>query len=610
MGAYSAWVTGLLSDGARPASVSLDRTLLVADFEPEPSDLERHLGGTPRAMALPAAPENPLAGVEYFRFRTGTNPIEWDAVDAIRRGLDTVAFFLPPRDVHGRTLLHLRRLGVRRVLLPARRGLVIRSPLLLAVRRKLGTLARTTLRKLGLAEGSMSEQQCREVLSFAAPRRLAPAANRPLRIVYFVNSLNSGGAERQVCHAAVGQKERGHDVRVLVRQALVGDDAHYLPLLAEKGIRAGRIGARRDPAFAAAWRRSGPSAVVFDRLPPELREAAADLCGELLARPADVLHCHVDDANVPGAVAGCLAGTPGVVLSFRNGNPTNFPGLFRPWMRPWYRAVLGRRGICLSANSEIGARDYEHWLGLPPGSVPVVRNGFVPPALPAPSDAARWRRQQGIPPDAPVVAGVFRLEAEKRPLYFLECVDRLRRVVPGLRVLLAGVGSLEEQVCARVVALGLGGVVTPLGRRDDVPAILCAADVLLLVSDWEGTPNVVLEAQHCGCVPVATDAGGTREALEHGRTGLLVGRDDLDGAVRAVAGLLADADLRRRLAAAGPDFVRRRFSPRALDDANLRLYQTALGDGEGSACNFFTDDVETAAAPGPERTVRPSASGV
>jgi glycosyltransferase involved in cell wall biosynthesis len=430
-----------------------------------------------------------------------------------------------------------------------------------------------------------------------------------LRIVYFVNSLNAGGAERQVCHSAVGQQARGHEVHVLVRQALVGNDAHYLSLLSQNGIEVRRIGTRLDSSFPEAWRRSGLDASLLGRFPPDLRAVVADLAGELLTRPPDVLHCHVDDANVPGVVAGCVTGVPGIVLSFRNGNPTNFPGLVRPWMHAWYRAVVGRPGVCLSANSEMGARDYEHWLGLTPRSVPVVRNGFVRPRLPDRAVVARWREEQGIPVEAPVVAGVFRLEAEKRPLHFLECVRHLTRLVPGLRVLLAGVGSLEKQVRARVRARGLEHSLVLLGRREDVPMILSASDVLLLVSSWEGTPNVLLEAQHCGCVPVATDVGGTREALDDGRTGLLVTPDDLDGTVRAVAGLLRDDDRRRRLAEAGSEFVRRRFSPEALDASNLRLYQTALHCGEGSACNFFSDDVQPTAASTPARTGRPSATG-
>src|SRR5207249_229665 len=92
----------------------------------------------------------------------------------------------------------------------------------------------------------------------------------------------------------------------------------------------------------------------------------------------------------------------------------------------------------------------------------------------------------------------------------------------------------------RLADAGLGDTVLLLGQRRDVPHLLAASDVLLLTSDWEGTPNVLLEAQHCGCVPVATDAGGTREAVRPGETGLLVGRDGRGDAVRCalVAGYL------------------------------------------------------------------------
>jgi glycosyltransferase involved in cell wall biosynthesis len=266
------------------------------------------------------------------------------------------------------------------------------------------------------------------------------------------------------------------------------------------------------------------------------------------------------------------------VLSFRNGNPTHFPGLLRPWMLPGYQAVLGRPGLRLCSNSAMGARDYERWLGLPGGSVPVVRNAFEPPAVPSPEEALRWRRELGIAAEAPVVAAVFRLQPEKRPLFFLDCIDELRRRVPRLRVVLAGVGVLEQEVRRRITEVGLGDTVLLLGQRRDVPLILAGSDVLLLTSDWEGTPNVLLEAQHCGCVPVATDAGGSREALEPDVTGRLVALEDRDGAVRAVAELLADPERRRQMARAGRALVAERFAPAALYDATLRLYRAALAD--------------------------------
>jgi glycosyltransferase involved in cell wall biosynthesis len=155
---------------------------------------------------------------------------------------------------------------------------------------------------------------------------------------------------------------------------------------------------------------------------------------------------------------------------------------------------------------------------------------------------------------------------------------KLRDLVPGLRVVLAGVGELESAVRRRIAELDLERVIILLGQRSDVPLLLAASDVLLLVSDWEGTPNILLEAQHCGCVPVATDAGGSREAMAPGETGMIVGLHDLDGAVRAVTDLLHDSPRRRRMAAAGPAFVAAHFAPAALHQANMHLYQQALAD--------------------------------
>jgi glycosyltransferase involved in cell wall biosynthesis len=583
MGAYAAWLSGPLGDfaaaPARPPRLPLERTLLVSDFEPPTACLDNLLGGPPALMVLPSPPGKPLPGVRYHCFRTATNPIRWHAAvdEAIRGGVDAAAFFLPREEIHGQTLLRLRHLGVRRVVLMDNGRPRLVSPLTQALRCKAASFGKKILTKLGVSEGLMTEARCRAILAQAPPRRFVDL-DRPLRIAHFICSLNSGGAERQVCYAAVAQKQDGHDVRLLMRQAAVGDDAHYRYLIEPHGIPAERIGARWDESFPRAWRRSGLRPELFRLFPRELRVMVVDLLGELLTRPVDVLHCYVDDCNSVGVIAACLAGVPAVVLSFRNGNPTNFPGLLRPWMEPWYRATLGRPGVRLSSNSVMGARDYERWLGLPTDGTPIIRNAFHPFPVPSPEEALRCRAEHGIAADAPVVAGIFRLQPEKRPAYFVECVARLRERVPGLRVLMAGVGPLEAEVRAKVADYGLESAVLLLGQRSDVPRLLAASDVLLLVSDWEGTPNILLEAQHCGCVPVATDAGGSGESLDPGRGGVLVGLDDMSGTVDAVADLLGDPVKRRRMAAAGRAFVAERFAPRALRDGNMRLYRAALTD--------------------------------
>jgi glycosyltransferase involved in cell wall biosynthesis len=423
----------------------------------------------------------------------------------------------------------------------------------------------------------MTEAQGTAILQDAPPRAtVAPGAR--LRIAHFCTSLSSGGAERQACIAADLQRRRGHDVRVLTRLALVGEHAHYRFLLEPNGIPSRLIGSQWDDRFPAAWKANRLSEALFRRMPPDLAQTVADLVGELLTDPVDVLHCYVDDCNIPGAIAACLSGTPAVVLSFRNGNPSHFPGLLRPWMRPWYRVLYGRPGVRFASNSDVGARDYERWLKLDNGIVPVIRNAFVPPEIP-PVDLVRsWRQQLGIPLGAPLVAGVFRLHPEKRPLYFLECVRRLRNLLPQVRVVMAGVGELESLVRQRITDLGLADTVVLLGQRRDVPTILAGSDVMLLVSDWEGTPNVLLEAQYCGCAPVATAIGGSREAISPGETGLLVSLNDPEQTARAVAELLLDPERRRRMAATGRAMVVHRFAPRALYEGNDALYRDALSD--------------------------------
>src|SRR4051812_8405496 len=223
MGAYTAWLS--CAPSAAPPDVDPARTVLVSDYEPGRADLARLLGAIPHVLVLPADPERPLPGVAYYRYQTFTNPLRWGAAvdDAFRRGADTVAFLLPPHEVRGQTLLRLRGLGVRRVLLPEGGRLRSHSPWLLALWRRMATLGGRALRTLGAADPDrITEAAARSVFDQAPPRE-RPAGG-PLRVAHFVTSLNSGGAERQVCNAAVGQNRDGLDVRVLTRFSLVGDD--------------------------------------------------------------------------------------------------------------------------------------------------------------------------------------------------------------------------------------------------------------------------------------------------------------------------------------------------------------------------------------------------
>src|SRR5439155_691989 len=127
---------------------------------------------------------------------------------------------------------------------------------------------------------------------------------------------------------------------------------------------------------------------------------AVDSCRAFLARvgaerllqPPDVLHCWLDHANVVGLVGAKLAGTPAALLSLRGLSPRAAPRLATPWLEPWYRLAFELPGVCVVANSDAGARDYEAWLGLKRGTIGVLRNAFVPPPAPDAKAVADFRK--------------------------------------------------------------------------------------------------------------------------------------------------------------------------------------------------------------------------
>jgi glycosyltransferase involved in cell wall biosynthesis len=591
MGLYWSWVRDRLEGkdplegGDRPFLVRLrrglswafprplrpERTIVVAEFCPSRRLLEKHLGGMPARVALPFMPDSPLAGVAYAPLEMH-NPWQWGAeTDALVPGqIDTVAVFIPWAYVAGKTLLHWRRLGIRQCWF-LRDGFGVGLPPLWGAASKFYKALRRRWRKP--AETELPMESCRtflQTLGHVPPVR--PGGR--LRIAHFICSLSSGGAERQLCNLAVMQKRAGHQVRVLLEFRPSGRSGHYVPLLEAAGIRPEVVGAVWSPEILGRWSERAEAAMPL--LPRDLREPVMDLAAELLLAPADVLHCWLDRPNVAGLIAARMAGIPAVLLSLRNLSPQHSPHWLSMWMRPWYRVGSTLTGVGLAANAAAGARDYERWLELPSGRIEVLRNAFVPPPEPSAAEVAALRRELGLSGKEPVLAGVFRLDPEKRPLFFLDLVDRLRRLVPGLRVLLAGCGTLEKEVHREWQRRRLQGVVHLLGQRRDVPAILAASSVMLLVSEAEGTPNVSLEAQYLGCVPVVTDVGGSGETIVPNETGLLLAADDDKGLVQSVAGLFTNPDRREAMARKGRDWVLSQFNPGRVYEQTQATYAALL----------------------------------
>lgn len=163
---------------------------------------------------------------------------------------------------------------------------------------------------------------------------------------------------------------------------------------------------------------------------------------------------------------------------------------------------------------------------LPDARVSIVHN-----ALDAESYGRANATQARTAPDPSrrvVLLNVGRLSPEKGQDLLLEAVACLTADFPGLNLRFAGIGSLEASLKSLATDLGLADRVAFLGYVEDMPELYKNADIVVQSSLTEGLPNVVLEAALLGIPVLATDVGGTREVIEHGKSGWLIRPGSVD----------------------------------------------------------------------------------
>ena len=204
---------------------------------------------------------------------------------------------------------------------------------------------------------------------------------------------------------------------------------------------------------------------------------------------------------------------------------------------PADKRVLARFPRAVAVSSEIGRELVNH--GADPERVTVVLNGIDHRRFRRdPARVADARAALGARPGDLVIGAVGRLEPQKRFDLLLEAFAAITGRFPRARLFIVGDGSQRQALDAQVKALNLTGSCVLVGHTDDVVPAYHAFDLLVQSSDYEGTPNAVLEAMAFEVPIVATAAGGTAEIVRDGVDGRIVptGRPDLliDNVVRAL----------------------------------------------------------------------------
>lgn len=376
-------------------------------------------------------------------------------------------------------------------------------------------------------------------------------------IVMICGSLAPGGAERIVAMIYESLRRRHPEEKVsLWLFTDKGTDANglfYLPL----------TGATRDELTILDT--TPAISEPFSWLPPFLAMRSQQIYDELLKAKPRALHLTLDETNLTGGFAGLLAGVPRIVMHAHNMRPDDLHGsqeIAFGWERA-YRALLAREEVRFVNVAKVAADDYVSWMGLTGSDrVRVIHNGFdfsqFEPIDPA--ARAQLRSELGVPANAPVVGTALRFNGVKQPRVWLDAAKLILDKRPDVHFVLFGDGELLADSQDHAAAIGLGGAIHFAGRVSDLHRRLGILDVFMLSSRSEGLPNVLIEAQAAGVVPVTFDVGGCAETLIDGQTGRLVRDRTAEALAAEVLSALADDAWRNRARTAASQFVRDEFS--------------------------------------------------
>ena len=303
---------------------------------------------------------------------------------------------------------------------------------------------------------------------------------------------------------------------------------------------------------------------------PSLNDTLAVARLRRLGRRADVLHAH-------GLRAGALAalalgrrrrGRTRLVVTLHNltvgGRLTTLVG------DRLERLIARRADLVLAVSPDLAERARE--LGAPRVELAIIP--AVPPQQPTepdPSDPAA--PEEAWPQEGARLLTVARLAPQKGLPLLLEAAAILSREVDAGRLTaftwaLAGDGPGREQAAERIAAEQLP--VTLLGRRNDAPALMEVADIIVQTSLWEGQPLTIQEALRSGTAIVATDVGGTAVTA---RGGAVLVAPQAQAIAEALGTLLSDPEARSRAAERAHEAVGRLPG---LEDLAAQLRQTVL----------------------------------
>lgn len=378
-----------------------------------------------------------------------------------------------------------------------------------------------------------------------------------MKVLFVINSMGAGGAERSLAQMIPGFAQRGIESRIVCLtgdRTEVGTESANLPV---------------EYLSGGGW---------FSRL----RQVRSIIRRE----QPDVLHTTLFDSDIIGRIA--TVGRPTPVMTSLVNTSYDPSRLADPNVTPWklnaVRLIDGftarRFTDRFHALTEAVKTSNVAALGINPTRVSVVPRGRDRVWLGEPTTErkAAVRERLGIDADTPVVINVGRQEFQKGQDTLLRAAAVLRDTVPGVRVFVAGKeGNVTAELAALHRELALEDTVEFLGYRSDVPDLVTAADVFAFPSVYEGLGGAVIEAMALAKPVVASDIPVLAEVVSDGVSGVLTPAGDHGAFANAIAELLRDRATATAMGQKGYAIFEARYRLDAVNEAMADLFASMTG---------------------------------
>jgi glycosyltransferase involved in cell wall biosynthesis len=370
------------------------------------------------------------------------------------------------------------------------------------------------------------------------------------KVVLFIDSLENGGAQRQIVVLANVLHLRGYQVILLTYYP--GDQLSEF--LVSDRIR--RTLLPRHSKYDLGY---------FLRLYRYLRKERPDCLISYLSTP-----------NFWARVAGRPARVPRIITSERN------ISLAQRRSAALLERLLAPLSDAIVVNSHEGRQRLMD-LGISEGNLHVIYNGV---------DCGHFSRQPaqaiagiraglGVGEDELLVLLPGRMETQKNHRLLVEAILRLEPVSARIKVAFAGNEfdtGIKAEITARIAAANATDSFLFLGPRADMPLLYSAADLVVLPSLWEGFPNVVIEAMACATPVVVSNISDNARIVEQGVAGYLFANNDADDLVKALNAFRSlGVNERRTMGERAAEHVAAMCSTQALGDRYAELIEAGSG---------------------------------